>query len=51
MDDDQTFRIVLIVGALIVFPIMAYHRLRSQATGEKLDRWVDRTFVEMQDGD
>lgn len=45
MDDDQTFRIILIVGALIVFPVMAYHRLRSQATGEKLDRWQEGRFI------
>jgi protein-S-isoprenylcysteine O-methyltransferase Ste14 len=45
MDHDQTFRIVLIVGALIVFPVMAYHRLRSQATGEKLDRWQEGRFI------
>ena len=45
MDDDQPFRIVLIVAALIVFPVMAYHRLRSQATGEKLDRWQEGRFI------
>lgn len=45
MNDDQTFRVVLIVGALIVFPIMVYHRLRSQATGEKLDRWQEGRFI------
>ncbi len=45
MDDDQTFRIVLIVGALIVFPVMAYHRLKSQATGETLDRWQEGRFI------
>lgn len=45
MDHDQTFRMVLIVGALIVFPIMAYHRLKSQATSEKLDRWQEGGFI------
>jgi protein-S-isoprenylcysteine O-methyltransferase Ste14 len=43
--DDQTFRIVLIVGAVILFPIMAYYRLKSQATGEKLDRWQEGRFI------
>jgi len=38
MNHEQTFRAILIIGALIVFPIAAYHRIRSQATGEKLDR-------------
>ena len=45
MDDDQTFRSVLIIGALILFPTMAYHRLKSQATGEKLDRWQEGRFI------
>ena len=45
MNHDQTFRIVLIVGALIVVPIMAYHRVKSQATGEKLDRWQEGRFM------
>ena len=37
MSQDQTFRFVLIVGALILLPIMLYHRLRAR-TGETLDR-------------
>ncbi|MBI1873022.1 MAG: isoprenylcysteine carboxylmethyltransferase family protein [Acidobacteria bacterium] len=45
MNDDRTFQIVLIVGAMIVFPVMAYHRLRSQATREKLDRWQEGRFI------
>lgn len=45
MDHDQPFRIALIVGALIVFPIMAYHRLKSQATREKLDRWQEGPII------
>ena len=45
MNHDQTFRIVLIVGALILLPIMVYHRLKSQATGEKLDRWQEGRFI------
>jgi protein-S-isoprenylcysteine O-methyltransferase Ste14 len=45
MDDDQTFRIVLIVVGLTVFPVMAYYRLRSHATGEKLDRWQEGRFI------
>jgi protein-S-isoprenylcysteine O-methyltransferase Ste14 len=38
MNDDQTFRILLIAGSTVMFPILAYHRLRSQATRERLDR-------------
>lgn len=45
MNQDQTFRLVLIVGAVIVLPVMAYHRLRSQATREKLDRWQEGLFI------
>jgi protein-S-isoprenylcysteine O-methyltransferase Ste14 len=41
MHDDQTFRTVLMIGALILVPIMLYYRLRSQATGESLDRWQE----------
>ena len=45
MNDDQTFRVVLIVGSLLLFPIAAYHRLRSQATREKLDRRQEGLFI------
>jgi len=38
MGDDQTFRIVLLVGMLVFLPIGIYHRVRSQASREKLDR-------------
>ncbi len=44
MDQDHTFRVVLAVGALIIFPIMAYHRLKSR-TGETLDRWQEGRFI------
>jgi len=45
MDDDQTFRMVLIIGALILMPVMVYHRSKSQATGETLDRWQEGPFI------
>jgi protein-S-isoprenylcysteine O-methyltransferase Ste14 len=45
MHDDQTFRMILIVGALILFPIMAYRRLKSQATAETLDRRQEGRFI------
>jgi len=44
-DLDQTFRMILIGGALALFPIMVYHRLKSQATGESLDRWQEGPFI------
>jgi len=37
VSQDQTFRLVLIVGALFLVPIMVFHRLKSR-TGESLDR-------------
>lgn len=45
MGDDHTFRMILLVGFLIVIPIGIYHRVRSQATGEKLDRWQEGLFI------
>jgi len=45
MDNDQPFRIVLIVFFLTVFPIGLYHRIRSQATGETLDRRQEGIFI------
>jgi len=45
MNHDQTFRVVLIIGSLILLPITGYHRLRSQTTGEKLDRRQEGLFI------
>ena len=38
MSDEQTFRILLIAGTVVFLPIMVFFRIRSQMTGEKLDR-------------
>ena len=38
MADDQTFQLILAFGMAAVVPFGLYHRIRSQATGEKLDR-------------
>ncbi len=45
MNDDQTFRDVLIVVLLAVLPIGIYYRLKSQATREKLDRRQEGLFI------
>jgi protein-S-isoprenylcysteine O-methyltransferase Ste14 len=45
MNSDQTFRVLLVAGSLILFPIAFYHRLKSQATGEKLDRRQEGLFI------
>lgn len=45
MNQENTFRAVLIVGFLVVLPIALYHRIKSQATGERLDRWQEGLFM------
>ncbi len=45
MNQEDTFRTVLIVGFLVVLPIALYHRIKSQATGERLDRWQEGLFI------
>lgn len=42
--DDDAFRVVLLVGLLILLPIAAYQRARS-ATGERLDRRQEGRFI------
>ena len=45
MGDDHTFRIILIAGFFVLIPILVYHRVRSQATREKLDRRQEGLFI------
>jgi protein-S-isoprenylcysteine O-methyltransferase Ste14 len=45
MDQDQTFRIVLLAGLVLLIPAAVYYRVRSQATGERLDRWQEGPFI------
>jgi EamA domain-containing membrane protein RarD len=45
MGDDSTFRIALLIGMLVFMPIAIYRRVRSQATGEKLDRRQEGYFI------
>lgn len=45
MNHDQPFQAVLIVVFLVVLPIGIYHRLKSQATREKLDRGQEGLFI------
>jgi protein-S-isoprenylcysteine O-methyltransferase Ste14 len=45
MNHDQPFRALLIVVFLVVLPIGIYHRLKSQATREKLDRRQEGLFI------
>ena len=43
--DDRIFQLILILGMVIVVPIGIYHRLRSQASREKLDRRQEGLFI------
>ena len=43
--DDTIFRTILIIGAVVLFPVGIYHRVKSQATGEPLDRWQEGRFI------
>jgi protein-S-isoprenylcysteine O-methyltransferase Ste14 len=43
--DDQTFRLILIAGALLLFPVAIYHRLKAHSVKEKLDRWKEGPFI------
>ena len=45
MNQEDTFRAVLIVVYLVVLPIAIYHRIKSQATGERLDRRQEGLFM------
>ena len=45
MADDQTFRLILVVGMAAFLPVALYHRIRSQAGGEKLDRRQEGLFI------
>ena len=45
MADDQTFRIILALGLAAVLPVGIYHRVRSQATHETLDRRQEGLFI------
>ncbi len=45
MGEDQPFRTISIVVFLVILPIGLYHRIRSQATGETLDRRQEGRFI------
>src|SRR5689334_4157252 len=45
MNDDQVFRFILSAGFLVLIPVGLYHRVKSQATGEKLDRRKEGLFL------
>jgi protein-S-isoprenylcysteine O-methyltransferase Ste14 len=45
VNDDQTFRAILILIFGVVLPIGIYHRIKSQATREPLDRRQEGLFI------
>jgi protein-S-isoprenylcysteine O-methyltransferase Ste14 len=45
MGDDQTFRLIMLVGFLAFLPVALFYRIRSQMTGEKLDRRQEGIFI------
>ncbi|MCX7409916.1 MAG: isoprenylcysteine carboxylmethyltransferase family protein [Planctomycetales bacterium] len=45
MPNDQPFRNALLVGMCLFVPVMAYFRIRSQLTGERLDRRQEGWFI------
>ena len=45
MTDDLHFRLALAILFLLLVPVGVYHRVRSQATGEPLDRRQEGLFV------
>ena len=45
MADDGTFRLILALGMAAFLPVALYHRIRSQASGEKLDRRQEGLFI------
>ena len=45
MEQDNIFRIILILGFAAVIPVGIYHRLKSQASREKLDRRKEGLFI------
>jgi len=45
MNPDHTFRLALIAIAFMMLPVLVYHRVRSQASGERLDRRQEGLFI------
>ncbi len=45
MEDDQIFRLILILGFAVVFPVGLYHRLKAHALKDKLDRRQEGIFI------
>jgi protein-S-isoprenylcysteine O-methyltransferase Ste14 len=45
MNDESAFRAFMIVALVVLLPFGVYHRVRSQSTGESLDRRQEGLFI------
>ena len=45
MRDESIFRLIVMINLAIAVPIGLYHRIKSQATGEKLARQQEGLFI------
>lgn len=45
MQDEQIFRVILVLGFAAIFPVGLYHRLKANAAKEKLDRREEGIFI------
>ncbi len=45
MEDEQIFRVILVLGFAAVFPVGLYHRLKAHAAKDKLDRRKEGLFI------
>ena len=45
MQDDNVFRVMMILGFAAILPIGLHHRIKSQASREKLDRRQEGRFI------
>ena len=45
MQDEQIFRVILVLGFVTVFPVALYHRLKAHASKDKLDRRQEGIFI------
>ncbi len=45
MQDEQIFRMILVLGFVAVFPVALYHRLKAHASKDRLDRRQEGIFI------
>src|SRR5262245_5302114 len=45
MSTDNTFRLIILIGFIIVIPIGVHHRMKSWATGDQISRRQEGLFI------